>query len=74
MDYGTGAIFGCPAHDQRDFEFATQIRPADHAASSPPSPEEADKPIGDEADSGDGVLVNSPLPRRHGRRGRPRRR
>jgi leucyl-tRNA synthetase len=31
MDYGTGAIFGCPGHDERDFEFATKynlpIRP-----------------------------------------------
>jgi leucyl-tRNA synthetase len=26
MEYGTGAIFGCPAHDQRDFEFATAYR------------------------------------------------
>jgi leucyl-tRNA synthetase len=24
MDYGTGAIFGCPAHDQRDFDFCTK--------------------------------------------------
>ena len=24
MDYGNGAIFGCPAHDQRDFDFATK--------------------------------------------------
>ena len=31
MDYGTGAIFGVPGHDQRDFEFATQYRSADHA-------------------------------------------
>jgi leucyl-tRNA synthetase len=26
MDYGTGAIFGCPAHDQRDLDFATKYR------------------------------------------------
>jgi leucyl-tRNA synthetase len=26
MDYGTGAIFGCPAHDQRDFDFATAYK------------------------------------------------
>ncbi len=26
MDYGSGAIFGCPAHDQRDFEFAKKYK------------------------------------------------
>lgn len=26
MDYGTGAVFGCPAHDERDFEFATKYK------------------------------------------------
>jgi len=26
MDYGFGAIFGCPAHDQRDFEFAKKYK------------------------------------------------
>ncbi len=44
MDYGTGAIFGCPAHDQRDFDFATKyglaIAPvfvADGAEDTPPA-------------------------------------
>jgi leucyl-tRNA synthetase len=26
MDYGTGAIFGCPAHDERDFDFAKKYK------------------------------------------------
>src|SRR6185312_13017192 len=26
MEYGAGALFGCPAHDQRDFEFATKYK------------------------------------------------
>ena len=26
MDYGTGAVFGCPAHDQRDFDFAKKYK------------------------------------------------
>ena len=26
MDYGSGAIFGCPAHDQRDFDFAIKYK------------------------------------------------
>jgi leucyl-tRNA synthetase len=58
MDYGTGAIFGVPAHDQRDFEFATkyglEIQRVVAASLA-----EADKPVGSEAESGDGVLVNS---------------
>jgi leucyl-tRNA synthetase len=58
MDYGTGAIFGCPAHDQRDLDFARKYGlPVTRVVA--PSPEEADDPIGDEAYSGPGRLVNS---------------
>jgi leucyl-tRNA synthetase len=58
MDYGTGAIFGVPAHDQRDFEFATKYRlPILRVVAA--SADAADAPIGEEAENGDGVLVNS---------------
>ena len=58
MDYGTGAIFGVPAHDQRDFEFATKYGLEIQRVVAA-SADEADKPVGDAAESGDGVLVNS---------------
>ena len=58
MDYGTGAIFGVPGHDQRDFEFASKYGlPIDRVVAA--SLDDADKPILGEAESGDGVLVNS---------------
>ncbi|MGI8706104.1 MAG: leucine--tRNA ligase [Sphingomicrobium sp.] len=58
MEYGTGAIFGVPAHDQRDFEFATKYDlPIRRVVASPT--QDADTPIGDSAEPGEGVLVNS---------------
>jgi leucyl-tRNA synthetase len=58
MDYGTGAIFGVPAHDQRDFEFAHQYDlPVRRVVARPD--QDKDTPIGDEADPGEGVIVNS---------------
>jgi leucyl-tRNA synthetase len=57
MDYGTGAIFGCPAHDQRDLEFA---RKYDLPVRRVVAPEgEADSDVGDEAYTGPGSIVNS---------------
>ena len=58
MDYGTGAIFGVPGHDQRDFEFATKYGlPIRRVVAA--STELASEPIGSEPESGDGVAVNS---------------
>lgn len=58
MDYGTGAVFGVPAHDQRDFEFATKYKlPIRRVVS------EGDKTAPEfresEAWTGPGTLVNS---------------
>jgi leucyl-tRNA synthetase len=58
MDYGTGAIFGVPGHDQRDFEFASKYGlPINRVVAS--SAEAASEPVEGEADSGGGVIVNS---------------
>ena len=57
MEYGTGAIFGCPAHDQRDLDFARKyMLPVPRVVALPG--EEA-APIGDEAYTGPGRLINS---------------
>lgn len=58
MDYGTGAVMGVPGHDQRDFEFATKYGlPIVRVVAA--SADDADTPFAGEAESGDGVLVNS---------------
>jgi leucyl-tRNA synthetase len=58
MDYGTGAIFGVPGHDQRDFEFATQYDlPIQRVVAA--SSELASEPIGEEAACSPGIAVNS---------------
>jgi leucyl-tRNA synthetase len=58
MDYGTGAIMAVPGHDQRDFEFATKYGlPIPRVVAA--SVADAGKPFAGEAESGDGVIVNS---------------
>ncbi|NJS14461.1 MAG: leucine--tRNA ligase [Sphingopyxis sp.] len=58
MDYGTGAIFGCPAHDQRDLDFARKYEL--HVIRVIANGAEADAHFtGDEAYVGPGNLVNS---------------
>jgi leucyl-tRNA synthetase len=58
MDYGTGAIFGVPGHDQRDFEFAKQYQlPIKRVVAA--STDLTSEPIGEEAENAPGVAVNS---------------
>ncbi|MBB5711142.1 leucine--tRNA ligase [Sphingomonas xinjiangensis] len=58
MDYGTGAVFGVPAHDQRDFEFATKYQLPIRRVVSEGS-QTAPEFHGTEAYTGPGTIVNS---------------
>ena len=59
MDYGTGAIFGCPAHDQRDLEFARAHDLPVLPVVLPPGADPDGFAIGEEAYVGPGTLINS---------------
>ena len=59
MDYGTGAIFGCPAHDQRDLDFVNAYGLGVTPVVCPPGVDPATFTIDDEAYDGDGVMINS---------------
>ncbi|HEX6843347.1 MAG TPA: leucine--tRNA ligase [Stellaceae bacterium] len=59
MEYGTGAIFGCPAHDQRDLDFARKYQLAVKPVVLPPGEDPRHFTIGSEAFVGDGTIFNS---------------
>ena len=59
MDYGTGAIFGCPAHDQRDLDFAIKYKLKILPVVKPNNVNTAEFVIKKEAFTGDGILFNS---------------
>ncbi len=59
MDYGTGAIFACPAHDQRDLDFARKYGQPVTPVVLPPGEDPATFAIGPEAYTGPGTLFNS---------------
>ena len=59
MEYGTGAIFGCPAHDQRDLDFVRAYGLGVTPVVCPPELDPANFTIGDDAYDGNGVMINS---------------
>ena len=59
MDYGTGAIFGCPAHDQRDLDFARQYDLPVYPVICPKDIPVSELKITDKAYIGTGTLINS---------------
>jgi len=59
MEYGAGAIFGCPAHDQRDLDFARKYELEVIPVVLPADADAASFTIGNEAYTGDGRAINS---------------
>ena len=58
MDYGFGAVFGCPAHDQRDFDFAKKYNLKITTVVTPDI-ENQNFQVTDEAYTGPGYIINS---------------
>ncbi len=58
MDYGLGAVFGCPAHDQRDLDFAKKYNLNVKTVVKPPNADENFK-VTNEAYTGPGNIFNS---------------
>jgi leucyl-tRNA synthetase len=59
MEYGSGAIFGCPGHDQRDLDFARKYGLPVKPVVLPPGDDAAHFSIAREAYVGDGTIINS---------------
>ncbi|MGL4093197.1 leucine--tRNA ligase [Agrobacterium cavarae] len=59
MDYGTGAIFGCPSGDQRDLDFARKYGLPVVPVVMPEDGDAASFTVGDTAYVDDGVMINS---------------
>ena len=59
MDYGTGAIFGCPAHDQRDLDFVNVCGLGATPVVCPPDVDPAGFTVDKVAYDGDGVMIKS---------------
>ena len=59
MEYGTGAIFGCPGHDQRDLDFARKYKLDVITVVAPSDSSKGSFVVQNEAYLGDGVHVNS---------------
>jgi len=59
MEYGTGAIFGCPSGDQRDLDFARKYGLPVVPVVMPEGADAATFAVADEAYTEDGVMINS---------------